>query len=100
MYGFLFWIYLINAVMLIVHEIDSAYWKEWKLFKIPGGHSGFLLLHIPLIFLVLYGLVLVREEAFGGLIISLLLGLGGVFAFSIHKYCQANFLCPDWSISV
>jgi hypothetical protein len=25
----LFWIYLINAILLINHEIDSAYWKEW-----------------------------------------------------------------------
>ena len=25
----LFWLYLVNAVILIVHEIDSAYWKEW-----------------------------------------------------------------------
>ena len=86
MFGFLFWLYLFNSVVLIVHEIDSAYWKEWKLFKLPGGLSGFLLLHIPLVFIILYGLVLVREEVFGGLITSLLLGFGGIFAFSIHKY--------------
>lgn len=29
----LFWIYLVNAVLLINHEIDSAYWQEWKLFS-------------------------------------------------------------------
>jgi hypothetical protein len=28
----LFWLYLTNAVLLINHEIDSAYWKEWELF--------------------------------------------------------------------
>ena len=28
----LFWTYLINAVILINHEIDSAYWQEWKFF--------------------------------------------------------------------
>jgi hypothetical protein len=24
----LLWIYILNAVLLIVYEIDSAYWKE------------------------------------------------------------------------
>ena len=32
----LVWLYLTNAVLLINHEIDSAYWKEWELFKLPG----------------------------------------------------------------
>ncbi len=53
----LLWLYLTNAVLLINHEIDSAYWKEWELFRLPGGIAGFLLLHFPLLFIVLYGLV-------------------------------------------
>ena len=84
MFEFLFWIYLINSVLLINHEIDSAYWKEWDLFKLPGGITGFLILHIPLIFLVIYGLVLVYQQSFSGLIFSLLLSIGGIFAFTIH----------------
>ena len=27
----LFWLYLVNSVLLINHEIESAYWHEWKL---------------------------------------------------------------------
>jgi hypothetical protein len=30
----IFWLYLTNAVLLINHEIDSAYWKEWEIFKL------------------------------------------------------------------
>jgi hypothetical protein len=82
----LFWVYLINAVLLINHEIDSAYWKEWELFGLPGGITGFLLIHFPLLFLVLYGLVLVYQLTIAGLILSLVLGLVGVFAFTIHTY--------------
>lgn len=82
----LFWIYLVNAVLLINHEIDSAYWKEWDLFRLPGGITGFLLLHFPLLFLVLYGLALVFQQTFAGLIFSLVLSLSGVFAFAIHTY--------------
>jgi len=25
-------LYLANTALLIAHEIDSAYWKEWELF--------------------------------------------------------------------
>lgn len=82
----LFWIYLINAVLLINHEIDSAYWKEWELFRLPGGITGFLVIHFPLLFLVLYGLVLVYQGALAGLVLSLILSLGGLFAFFIHTY--------------
>jgi uncharacterized membrane-anchored protein len=86
MYQLLFWLYLTNAILLINHEIDSAYWQEWKLFKLPGGVTSFLLLHFPLLFLILYGLVQVNEQTTAGLVISLLLCFGGVFAFSIHNY--------------
>lgn len=82
----LLWLYLANAVLLIDHEIDSAYWKEWELFKLPGGITGFLLLHVPLLFFILYGLTLVSSRSPAGLIFSLLLCLGGLFAFSIHTY--------------
>jgi hypothetical protein len=80
----LFWLYLTNAILLIIHEIDSAFWKEWELFKLPGGIGGFLIMHVPLLFLILYGLVLVSQQSFLGLIISLILGAGGIFAFCIH----------------
>ncbi len=82
----LFWLYLSNSVLLINHEIDSAYWKEWELFKLPGGITGFLLVHFPLLLFVLYGLVLVARSSLSGLIFSLILCLSGIFAFSIHTY--------------
>jgi hypothetical protein len=82
----LFWLYLFNSVLLINHEIDSAYWKEWELFKLPGGITGFLLIHFPLLFFILYGLTLVSRHSLSGLIFSLILSFGGIFAFSIHTY--------------
>jgi hypothetical protein len=80
----LFWLFLMNAILLINHEIDSAFWKEWELFKLPGGINGFLIMHFPLLFLILYGLVLVSKQSQPGLIISLVLSAGGIFAFCIH----------------
>ena len=86
MFKILFWLYLINAILLIDHEIDSAYWQEWNLFSLPGGIRFFLIIHIPILFFVLYGLVLIREQHFIGLIFSLLLAVSGLFAFMIHTY--------------
>jgi hypothetical protein len=82
----LFWLYLANSVLLINHEIDSAYWKEWELFRLPGGLTGFLLLHFPLLLLILWGLILVSRQTFWGLIFSLVLCFGGIFAFTVHTY--------------
>jgi hypothetical protein len=84
------WLYLANAVVLILHEIDSAYWKEWELFRLPGGIAGFLALHVPLLFVVLYGMVMVGRQSPSGLIYSLILGSGGLFAFVIHLLFMAR----------
>ena len=86
MHEILIWIYLANSVLLINHEIDSAYWKEWELFKLPGGITGFLLMHFPLLFLILLGQILVVKGSLAGLFFSMGLSLGGIFAFSIHTY--------------
>ena len=84
----LFWVYIINAMILINHEIDSAYWQEWKLInpKNTNGINGFLLIHFPMLFAILYGLVLVEKGHLAGLIISLFLGASGIFAFFFHFY--------------
>jgi len=82
----LFWLYLTNAVLLINHEIDSAYWKEWDLFHLPGGIAGFLLLHFPILLVILYGMAAVARQQPSAAWFSLLLSAGGIFAFGIHTY--------------
>jgi hypothetical protein len=86
MYQALFWLYAVNATLLIVHEIDSAYWKEWELFHLPGGIGGFLALHIPLVIVIFYGFSRVVMETWSGLIFSLVVSLAGMAAFVIHTF--------------
>lgn len=86
MHNTLLWLFLTNSVLLINHEIDSAYWKEWELFRLPGGISFFLVLHFPLLFIVLYGIVLLVNHTPAGFIFLFILCFGGIFAFSIHTY--------------
>ncbi len=79
-------LYVVNAVFLINHEIESAYWKEWNLFGLKGGITGYVLFHFPLLFLVLYGIVWIRDGKLFGLVMSALLSAAGIFAFIVHSY--------------
>lgn len=78
-------LYILNATLLLLHEIESAYEKEWELLKLPGKITGFLLLHIPIILLVFYGLLEIEKSTAIGFIFGIILGIGGVIPFLVHK---------------
>ena len=86
MFSVLFWIYFVNAVLLIDHEIESAYWEEWDLFRLPGQITGFLIIHVPVLALILLGSILLYLQNTYGYILSVVLSAGGIFAFSAHTY--------------
>jgi hypothetical protein len=78
-------LYLLNAAVLVTHEIDSAYWHEWELFGIPGGIQLFLLLNLLLILLIFYGHQALLTGRRAGLVLSWALAAGGIFAAAIHS---------------
>ncbi|NJL40487.1 MAG: hypothetical protein HC840_17855 [Leptolyngbyaceae cyanobacterium RM2_2_4] len=80
------WLYLVNATILITHQIDAAYWHEWDLFRMPGGIQLNLLLNIPLVMLVLFGQQCLTQGRAAGFVFSWLLVAGGIIAVSIHSY--------------
>jgi len=86
----LIWAYVVNASLLICHEMDSAFWREWRLFRLPGGLGLFLALHLPLMGAVLFGLVLLVRGADGGLWFSLGLAGAGLCAFGLHGWFLAR----------
>ena len=79
-------LYLLNLALLFSHEIDSAFWKEWDLFGIPGDIQVFLFLNFLLLLAALFGFKKVLQGARSGKWFSLLLAGAGIFAFSIHSY--------------
>ena len=79
-------LYLLNAALLFTHEIDSAFWKEWDLFGIPGGIQVFLALNFLLLLVALYGFRQVVLGTKTARAFSLLLAAAGVFAFCIHTF--------------
>jgi hypothetical protein len=76
--------YLANAALLIAHEIDSAYWREWELFGLDGGIGGFVLAHVPLALAIVWGYGALTTGRRAGLWMSALLALGGLAAGLIH----------------
>lgn len=78
-------IYILNATLLLLHEIESAYEKEWQLLRLPVRISGFLLLHIPILVVLFLGLVEIDKLSVFGLILGVLFGIGGIVPFLVHK---------------
>ena len=77
--------YILNASLLLLHEIESAYEKEWEILKLPGKITGFLLMHIPVIIVLFWGLIELFQQTNTGLIIGIIAGIGGLIPFFVHK---------------
>jgi hypothetical protein len=78
-------LFAVNATLLLLHEIESAYEKEWEILKLYGGISGFLILHIPIILLLFYGILEIENQSYIGLILGIITGAGGIIPFLVHK---------------
>ena len=85
-------LYLANAVVLLVHQMDAAYWQEWQLFHLPGSLALYLVLNIPLVLLVLagYGAIVARRPS--AVAYSWGLAAAGLFAVVFHA---AHLLAGD-----
>ncbi len=78
-------LYILNAMLLILHEIESGYEKEWEIFRLPIKITGFLIIHIPILFLIFYGLLELEKQTKLGFILSMIIGFGGAIPFLVHK---------------
>jgi hypothetical protein len=78
--------YIWTVGLLVVHQVDSAYWQEWKLFGMDGGIQGFVLSNVLLIVPFLYGLLQVVRVPRVGARYGLSLAIIGVTAFGIHAW--------------
>jgi len=76
--------YLVNASLVLCHEIDSAYWREWDLFHLPGGPPGFVALHLIVIPLILVGLVMVARDAERSPWWSIPIAVAGIAGSTLH----------------
>ena len=77
--------YVLTATFLLLHEIESAYVKEWEILRLPGKITGFLLMHIPILLALLYGLVAIIEHPAARTPIGVAIGAGGLLPWLVHK---------------
>ena len=64
--------YFWTLLCLILHQIDTVYWREWEMFYLPGGVQGFLVFNLMAIAVVLAGyrqvlLALPRARLYAGI---------------------------------
>ena len=81
----LYFFYILNATILILHEIESGYEKEWEILKLPGKLTGFILLHIPVMFMLFYGLYCIILYPQTTALISVITCCAGFIPFLVHK---------------
>ena len=81
-----FWLYVTTLTLLVLHEMDSAYWREWDLFGVRGGIAGFLLFHLPVWPVAFWGLVQVRGGTRAGSVLSLVIAAAGLVTFTVHTW--------------
>ena len=82
----------LNLSLVMAHQADAAYWKEWEMFGLPGGIQLFTLFNLAafLLLLWLYSAVFSRQRK--GLRSSYMIaGLSGV-VLPIHAaFALAGF---------
>ena len=78
------YLYLLNLALLATHEIDAAYWQEWRLFGLPGGIEAFLVLNLLALLIALLGFRWLSLARRSGDWLSMFLGGAGVAAFTVH----------------
>jgi uncharacterized membrane protein len=77
--------YILHVTILILHEIESGYEKEWEILKLPVKLTGFIILHIPMMFLFFYGLYFIIQYPQTRVVISIISGIIGLIPFLVHK---------------
>ena len=76
--------YLITMCLLIIHQIDAAYWKEWEMFYLPGGVQAYLLFNIIVIPILLLGYRSIIKANQTAIKSSYLCAGLGIATFTIH----------------
>lgn len=77
--------YILNSSLLLLHEIESAFEKEWEILKLPIKITGFLILHVPIVLILFYGALEIEKQTQVGLILGILLGISGSIPLIVHK---------------
>lgn len=77
-------LYVLNSALLFTHEVDSGFWREWELLRLPGGLAGFLAANFALFVAVQVGFRSVAQRRPSRRVWMVLLGMAGIIAGILH----------------
>jgi len=72
-------------LLLILHQIDAAFWREWEMFYLPGGIQLYLALNALIIPVVLLGYKHVVQSSKKSIIYATVCASLGALTFVIHS---------------
>lgn len=78
--------------LLITHQIDAAFWREWEIFYLPGGIQFYLAFNSLIIPVILFDYKQVVQSNANAIISAKLCASLGVLSFAIHSgFALAGF---------
>lgn len=84
--------YFSTLLLLVLHQIDAAYWHEWDMFYLPGGIQGYLLFNLIAMPVVLLGYRHVLLGTARAVLFAAICAALGALTFVIHAgFALAGF---------
>ncbi len=77
-------LYIATFTLLMGHQIDAAYWREWEMFHLPGGVQFYDVFNLAVVPLLLFGFQAVVLRRAAGYRYSLFTAALGLLTFAIH----------------
>jgi hypothetical protein len=75
---------VLNLALVLAHQVDAAYWREWEMFGLPGGIQLFNALNVVIFLVVLFCFVAVIQRRSSGFCCSLFIALLCASVLPIH----------------
>ena len=79
-------LYIWTLALGTVHVIDSAYWHEWEVLRLPGGIELFLIESLILAIPFFFGLSRLARRAPSGPVFGIVLSAVSIAGFGLHAY--------------
>jgi hypothetical protein len=75
---------VLNLALVLTHQVDAAFWREWEMFGLPGGIQLFNALNVVVFLVVLFCFVAVIQRRPSGFRCSLIIALLCASVLPIH----------------
>lgn len=91
----------LNLALVMAHQADAAYWKEWEMFGLPGGIQLFDLFNLAAFLVLLHCYASVVARSPGGFRASLVIAVLSGSVLPIHAgFAVAGFTQFHLTVSV